>query len=89
MSFLDFTHTRANRVEAHTDVLTDPVTAASSPVLLELVERAVAVKARVVGEDLREGVPEHHEPDRDPPEQVQAVDPHPRTSRTSRSTRSA
>jgi 3-dehydroquinate synthase len=42
-------------VEAHTDVLTDPVAAASSPVLLELVERAVAVKARVVGEDLREG----------------------------------
>ncbi|MBO3085554.1 3-dehydroquinate synthase [Cellulomonas fengjieae] len=42
-------------VEANTAVLTDPVAAASSPVLLELVERAVAVKARVVGEDLREG----------------------------------
>lgn len=42
-------------VEANTDVLTDPVAAASSPVLLELIERAVAVKARVVAEDLREG----------------------------------
>ena len=42
-------------VEANTAVLTDPVAAASSPVLLELVERAVAVKARVVAEDLREG----------------------------------
>ena len=42
-------------VEENTAVLTDPVAAASSPVLLELVERAVAVKARVVGEDLREG----------------------------------
>ena len=42
-------------VEANTELLTDPVAAASSPVLLELVERAVAVKARVVGEDLREG----------------------------------
>ncbi|QGQ19368.1 3-dehydroquinate synthase [Cellulomonas sp. JZ18] len=41
-------------VEANTALLTDPVAAASSPVLLELVERAVAVKARVVGEDLRE-----------------------------------
>ncbi|KQR16192.1 3-dehydroquinate synthase [Cellulomonas sp. Leaf334] len=42
-------------VEENTALLTDPVAAASSPVLLELVERAVAVKARVVGEDLREG----------------------------------
>ncbi|WP_309134414.1 3-dehydroquinate synthase [Cellulomonas sp.] len=41
-------------VEENTALLTDPVAAASSPVLLELVERAVAVKARVVGEDLRE-----------------------------------
>jgi len=42
-------------VEENTAVLTDPVAAASSPVLLELIERAVAVKARVVAEDLREG----------------------------------
>jgi 3-dehydroquinate synthase len=41
-------------VEANTALLTDPVAAASSPVLHELVERAVAVKARVVGEDLKE-----------------------------------
>jgi len=41
-------------VEEHTAVLLDPVAAASSPVLHELVERAVAVKARVVGEDLKE-----------------------------------
>ena len=41
-------------VEANTALLTDPVAAAGSDVLFELVERAVAVKARVVGEDLRE-----------------------------------
>ncbi len=41
-------------VEENTALLTDPAAAASSPVLLELIERAVAVKARVVGEDLRE-----------------------------------
>ncbi|GEL97161.1 3-dehydroquinate synthase [Cellulomonas terrae] len=41
-------------VEANVALLSDPVTAAASPVLLELVERSVAVKARVVGEDLRE-----------------------------------
>ncbi|WP_129338950.1 3-dehydroquinate synthase [Cellulomonas endophytica] len=41
-------------VEAHADELTDPARAATSPVLAELVERAVAVKARVVGEDLKE-----------------------------------
>ncbi|QCB93637.1 3-dehydroquinate synthase [Cellulomonas shaoxiangyii] len=41
-------------VEENTALLTDPAAAAASPVLLELVERAVAVKARVVGEDLRE-----------------------------------
>ena len=41
-------------VEANVDLLTNPVSAADSPVLLELVERAVAVKARVVGADLRE-----------------------------------
>jgi 3-dehydroquinate synthase len=41
-------------VEANVELLKDPVAAASSDVLLELVERAVAVKARVVGEDLRE-----------------------------------
>ncbi|TQL04203.1 3-dehydroquinate synthase [Cellulomonas sp. SLBN-39] len=41
-------------VEAHTDLLTDPPAAAGSPVLAELLERAVRVKARVVGEDLRE-----------------------------------
>ncbi|MBO9556545.1 3-dehydroquinate synthase [Cellulomonas sp.] len=41
-------------VEDNTALLTDPVAAASSSVLHELVERAVAVKARVVGEDLKE-----------------------------------
>ncbi|RHA39236.1 3-dehydroquinate synthase [Cellulomonas rhizosphaerae] len=41
-------------VEANVEVLTDPVAASTSPVLAELVERAVAVKARVVGEDLKE-----------------------------------
>ncbi|WP_456788501.1 3-dehydroquinate synthase [Cellulomonas sp. P5_C5] len=42
-------------VEEHTELLTDPVAAAASPVLLELIERAVVVKARVVEQDLREG----------------------------------
>jgi 3-dehydroquinate synthase len=41
-------------VEAHAAEITDPVRAATSEVVAELVERAVAVKARVVGEDLRE-----------------------------------
>ncbi len=41
-------------VESHVDLLKDPVAAAGSDVLTELIERAVAVKARVVGEDLRE-----------------------------------
>lgn len=41
-------------VEENVALLQDPVAASSSPVLLELIERAVAVKARVVGEDLRE-----------------------------------
>ncbi|GIG20371.1 3-dehydroquinate synthase [Cellulomonas chitinilytica] len=41
-------------VEENTALLTDPVAASSSDVLAELIERAVAVKARVVGEDLRE-----------------------------------
>ncbi|GIG24234.1 3-dehydroquinate synthase [Cellulomonas denverensis] len=41
-------------VEQHGPEITDPVRAAHSPVLAELVERSVAVKARVVGEDLRE-----------------------------------
>lgn len=41
-------------VEANVELLKDPVAASSSDVLLELVERAIAVKARVVGEDLRE-----------------------------------
>jgi 3-dehydroquinate synthase len=41
-------------VEAHAAEITDPVRAAGSEVVAELVERAVAVKARVVGEDLRE-----------------------------------
>ncbi|VTR75594.1 3-dehydroquinate synthase [Cellulomonas hominis] len=41
-------------VEQHGPEITDPVRAAGSEVLAELVERAVAVKARVVGEDLRE-----------------------------------
>lgn len=36
-------------VEANVDLLKDPVAASSSDVLLELVERAIAVKARVVG----------------------------------------
>ena len=42
-------------VEENTATLTDPVAAAQSPVLLELIERAVVVKARVVEQDLREG----------------------------------
>jgi 3-dehydroquinate synthase len=41
-------------VEANVDLLTDPVAASASDVLAELVQRAVAVKARVVGEDLKE-----------------------------------
>lgn len=41
-------------VEANVDLLKDPAAAARSDVLLELVERAVVVKARVVGEDLKE-----------------------------------
>ncbi|MFI2752055.1 3-dehydroquinate synthase [Cellulomonas sp. P22] len=41
-------------VEADPELVSDPVRAAQSPVLLELVERAITVKARVVGEDLRE-----------------------------------
>lgn len=41
-------------VEADPELVADPVRAARSPELLELVERSVAVKARVVGEDLRE-----------------------------------
>ncbi|UCN16414.1 3-dehydroquinate synthase [Cellulomonas iranensis] len=41
-------------VEEHTALLRGPAAAASSPVLAELVERAVRTKARVVGEDLRE-----------------------------------
>ncbi len=41
-------------VEGHVGEITDPARAAGSEVLAELVERAVAVKARVVGEDLRE-----------------------------------
>ncbi|KMM47139.1 3-dehydroquinate synthase [Cellulomonas sp. A375-1] len=41
-------------VEGHVDLLKDPVAAARSEVLLELVERAVVVKAEVVGEDLKE-----------------------------------
>lgn len=41
-------------VESAGDLVTDPVRAAGSQVLAELVERSVAVKARVVGEDLRE-----------------------------------
>jgi 3-dehydroquinate synthase len=41
-------------VEQHGPEITDPVRAAGSEVLAELVERSVAVKARVVGEDLRE-----------------------------------
>ncbi|UZN05170.1 3-dehydroquinate synthase [Cellulomonas sp. S1-8] len=41
-------------VEENTELLRDPVAASSSSVLLELVERAVRTKARVVGEDLRE-----------------------------------
>ncbi|GEK19978.1 3-dehydroquinate synthase [Cellulomonas xylanilytica] len=42
-------------VEEHAQTLTDPATAVASPVLLELIERAVVVKARVVEQDLREG----------------------------------
>ena len=41
-------------VEGNVDLLTDPVAAARSEVLAELVERSVAVKAAVVGVDLRE-----------------------------------
>ncbi|WP_258723180.1 3-dehydroquinate synthase [Cellulomonas sp. NS3] len=41
-------------VEADPELVADPVRAARSDELLELVERSVAVKARVVGEDLRE-----------------------------------
>ncbi|WP_448629399.1 3-dehydroquinate synthase [Cellulomonas soli] len=41
-------------VEANVDLVKDPVAASASPVLAELVERAVAVKAAVVGEDLKE-----------------------------------
>ena len=41
-------------VEADPELVCDPVRAAQSPVLLELVERAIAVKARVVSADLRE-----------------------------------
>lgn len=41
-------------VEANVDLLKDPVAASTSPVLAELIERAVAVKAAVVGEDLKE-----------------------------------
>jgi 3-dehydroquinate synthase len=44
-------------VEANVPLLTDPVAASSSDVLLELVERAIAWKARVVAEDLREAGP--------------------------------
>ena len=44
-------------VEANVALLTDPVAASSSDVLVELVERAVAWKARVVAEDLREAGP--------------------------------
>jgi 3-dehydroquinate synthase len=41
-------------VEANVELLTDPVEASRSDVLLELVERAVAVKAKVVSVDLKE-----------------------------------
>jgi 3-dehydroquinate synthase len=41
-------------VEANVDLLKDPAAAARSDVLLELVERAIVVKAKVVGEDLKE-----------------------------------
>lgn len=41
-------------IEGVGDLVTDPVRASSSAVLAELVERAVAVKAAVVGQDLRE-----------------------------------
>lgn len=41
-------------VEADPALVADPMRAARSEELLELVERSVAVKARVVGEDLRE-----------------------------------
>jgi 3-dehydroquinate synthase len=41
-------------VEANPSLVADPIRAAASVELLELIERSVAVKARVVGEDLRE-----------------------------------
>ncbi|MGV8977520.1 MAG: 3-dehydroquinate synthase [Cellulomonas sp.] len=41
-------------VETNPSLVADPIRAASSAELLELIERSVAVKARVVGEDLRE-----------------------------------
>ena len=41
-------------VEADPELVADPVRAAGSVELMELVERSIAVKARVVGEDLRE-----------------------------------
>lgn len=41
-------------VESNVELLKDPVAASASPVLAELIERAVAVKAAVVGEDLKE-----------------------------------
>ncbi|HEX7805030.1 MAG TPA: 3-dehydroquinate synthase [Cellulomonas sp.] len=41
-------------VEANPSLVADPVRSAGSAELLELIERSVAVKARVVGEDLRE-----------------------------------
>jgi len=41
-------------IETSASLVADPQLAAGSPELLELVERSVAVKARVVGEDLRE-----------------------------------
>lgn len=41
-------------IEADPELVADPVRGARSPELLELVERSVAVKARVVGEDLKE-----------------------------------
>ena len=44
-------------VEGNVPVLTDPVAASSSDVLLDLVGRAVAWKARVVAEDLRDTGP--------------------------------
>jgi len=44
-------------IEGNAGLLADPVAAASSEVLLELVTRAIAWKARVVTEDLREAGP--------------------------------